>query len=129
MVSYTVAMVGILIFTSMAIEALLHTTMGGPDIAWWAWALLFVAMVGVLGYLKVDVSARVLSVLLGLELLIVAIWDAAVLSSRVTAGELTFSSFDPHVARSEEHTSELQSLMRISYAVFCLKKKKHTRRV
>src|SRR3546814_3644175 len=33
----------------------------------------------------------------------------------------------PHLAalcRSEEHTSELQSLMRISYAVFCLKKKK-----
>src|SRR3546814_8386697 len=30
----------------------------------------------------------------------------------------------PH--RSEEHTSELQSLMRISYAVFCLKKKKNT---
>src|SRR3546814_2847064 len=29
-------------------------------------------------------------------------------------------------ARSEEHTSELQSLMRISYAVFCLKKKIHT---
>src|SRR3546814_7615646 len=29
--------------------------------------------------------------------------------------------------RSEEHTSELQSLMRISYAVFCLKKKKNTR--
>src|SRR3546814_3867002 len=28
--------------------------------------------------------------------------------------------------RSEEHTSELQSLMRNSYAVFCLKKKKHT---
>src|SRR3546814_2100740 len=28
--------------------------------------------------------------------------------------------------RSEEHTSELQSLMRISYAVFCLKKKKET---
>src|SRR3546814_4092595 len=28
--------------------------------------------------------------------------------------------------RSEEHTSELQSLMRISYAVFCLKKKSHT---
>src|SRR3546814_5133322 len=29
--------------------------------------------------------------------------------------------------RSEEHTSELQSLMRISYAVFCLQKKKHTK--
>src|SRR3546814_4496543 len=37
-----------------------------------------------------------------------------------------------HLWRSEEHTSELQSLMRISYAVFCLKKKKknnkHTRK-
>src|SRR3546814_10306938 len=33
---------------------------------------------------------------------------------------------DPRtLGRSEEHTSELQSLMRISYAVFCLKKKKH----
>src|SRR3546814_7691851 len=31
----------------------------------------------------------------------------------------------PIPPRSEEHTSELQSLMRISYAVFCLKKKKH----
>src|SRR3546814_5407481 len=31
-----------------------------------------------------------------------------------------------HAGRSEEHTSELQSLMRISYAVFCLKKKKQT---
>src|SRR3546814_2760636 len=30
------------------------------------------------------------------------------------------------VLRSEEHTSELQSLMRISYAVFCLQKKKNT---
>src|SRR3546814_4292460 len=31
-----------------------------------------------------------------------------------------------NVMRSEEHTPELQSLMRTSYAVFCLKKKKHT---
>src|SRR3546814_9254533 len=34
-------------------------------------------------------------------------------------------AFTGVVARSEEHTSELQSLMRHSYAVFCLKKKKH----
>src|SRR3546814_5536791 len=36
----------------------------------------------------------------------------------------TAAEADAH-DRSEEHTSELQSLMRISYAVFCLKKKKH----
>src|SRR3546814_9539758 len=34
-------------------------------------------------------------------------------------------SFRQRRTRSEEHTSELQSLMRISYAVFCLKKKKN----
>src|SRR3546814_1914974 len=35
-----------------------------------------------------------------------------------------YQTIDTMLARSEEHTSELQSLMRISYAVFCLKKKK-----
>src|SRR3546814_9941409 len=39
---------------------------------------------------------------------------------RTTAAPTTFEHM-----RSEEHTSELQSLMRISYAVFCLKKKKN----
>src|SRR3546814_4152622 len=40
-------------------------------------------------------------------------------------GRLKDAAFLTHQARSEEHTSELQSLMRISYAVFCLKKKKY----
>src|SRR3546814_1877642 len=45
--------------------------------------------------------------------------------------EYTFVAHPSHdishgiIGRSEEHTSELQSLMRISYAVFCLKKKKN----
>src|SRR3546814_1876879 len=44
------------------------------------------------------------------------------LALRLRAGHLPRRPDDE--ARSEEHTSELQSLMRISYAVFCLKKKK-----
>src|SRR3546814_3453972 len=61
-------------------------------------------------------------------------------ASTLTAGDLLFLEFvstgpvidetlvpvDISASRSEEHTSELQSLMRISYAVFCLKKKKET---
>src|SRR3546814_2464808 len=39
-----------------------------------------------------------------------------------------FTDKIPGVDRSEEHKSELQSLMRISYAVFCLKKKKERKR-
>src|SRR3546814_9534931 len=45
----------------------------------------------------------------------------------VLAGFLILDDVDAHF-RSEEHTSELQSLMRISYAVFCLKKKNNKHR-
>src|SRR3546814_5428716 len=43
---------------------------------------------------------------------------------RALAGEQASAQRCERFGRSEEHTSELQSLMRISYAVFCLKKKK-----
>src|SRR3546814_6786579 len=46
-------------------------------------------------------------------------------TAAVPAGEARERPVDQGISeRSEEHTSELQSLMRISYAVFCLKKKK-----
>src|SRR3546814_1997143 len=46
----------------------------------------------------------------------------------LTSARMEPSSIFPSHERSEEHTSELQSLMRISYAVFCLKKKNKTDR-
>src|SRR3546814_8078109 len=51
-----------------------------------------------------------------------------VLGAPVGTGVASTGGIATHTpaARSEEHTSELQSLMRISYAVFCLKKKKNT---
>src|SRR3546814_4521532 len=49
--------------------------------------------------------------------------DFSLFSNAPTFPEITLL----HI-RSEEHTSELQSLMRISYAVFCLKKKKKTQK-
>src|SRR3546814_3413171 len=64
--------------------------------------------------------------------------DDAALLPRTRLGLTAFSAarsgscvpaVPPAPARSEEHTSELQSLMRISYAVFCLKKKKTRKRM
>src|SRR3546814_9715153 len=46
--------------------------------------------------------------------------------ARITAAIEPLVMVEGHGGRSEEHTSELQSLMRISYAVFCLKKNKRT---
>src|SRR3546814_8750229 len=53
-----------------------------------------------------------------------SIWPAACLRTPCCALRRGGTVID----RSEEHTSELQSLMRISYAVFCLKKKKHSKK-
>src|SRR3546814_8777860 len=50
----------------------------------------------------------------------------AFVDSQAVQGRCSCPPIRPRLNRSEEHTSELQSLMRISYAVFCLKKKKKT---
>src|SRR3546814_4643715 len=53
--------------------------------------------------------------------------DSSQIDCTASARDLTRISLVEDEFRSEEHTSELQSLMRISYAVFCLKKKKKTK--
>src|SRR3546814_9713577 len=53
-------------------------------------------------------------------------WDVAHAALFLASDEAKFVT-GVHLTRSEEHTSELQSLMRNSYAVFCLKKKKATK--
>src|SRR3546814_10065912 len=62
-------------------------------------------------------------------LLIVSSWKYEYVNGSVFVLPLPSTVLAPTllpVVRSEEHTSELQSLMRISYAVFCLKKKNDT---
>src|SRR3546814_6117640 len=54
----------------------------------------------------------------------VAVWSSQSHIDVLTGDMLEWLAEPQEEARSEEHTSELQSLMRISYAVFCLKKKK-----
>src|SRR3546814_5478275 len=53
----------------------------------------------------------------------------AALGSAMVHMENPTRALDYFGERSEEHTSELQSLMRISYAVFCLKKTKHNNKI
>src|SRR3546814_1665648 len=73
---------------------------------------------------------RVVELALSVDPRIADTGDKAGWGRYVNAGETPGASdaaIDPGAVidvRSEEHTSELQSLMRISYAVFCLKKKK-----
>src|SRR3546814_998179 len=51
-------------------------------------------------------------------------WKGDYSEDKISAYQTLYTCLNTIAKRSEEHTSELQSLMRISYAVFCLKKKK-----
>src|SRR3546814_5279937 len=62
-------------------------------------------------------------ILTAISIFLVAFYLAPTYSTIQSAVDPSARSFAAAVTRSEEHTSELQSLMRISYAVFCLKKK------
>src|SRR3546814_9547310 len=73
---------------------------------------------------------RTRAALLGLLVTIAACATSSVASGASDENTINFGGYERHYVvhkpagiRSEEHTSELQSLMRISYAVFCLKKK------
>ncbi len=67
----------------------------GITLVWWGWSLIALALVGILGYRQVDLSAKVLTVLVALEFLIVLIVDFAILGAGGTpeAG-LSFNLFD-----------------------------------
>src|SRR3546814_5140031 len=66
---------------------------------------------------------RLRSSLMTLNSVVFPSYGVVSLTGRKSTSEPGRNARMPLVMRSEEHTSELQSLMRISYAVFCLKKK------
>ncbi|KIQ18427.1 APC family permease [Rhodococcus sp. MEB064] len=67
---------------------------GGPDIDWWAWALGLIAIVAVLGYRSIDLGAKVLAVLLVLEVGIILALSVAVFARGGAAG-IDVVSFTP----------------------------------
>ncbi len=66
----------------------------GVNLPWWAWSLIAIAVVGVLGYKEADLSAKVLMVLVALEALIAIVIAVAVIS-KGGAGDLTYNILDP----------------------------------
>ncbi len=66
----------------------------GIDLPWWVWTFIGIAAVGILGYRRVDLSAKVLTVLVILEYLVVLVIDVAILAKGGDGG-LTTVSFTP----------------------------------
>ncbi|MCC8927011.1 APC family permease [Rhodococcus sp. I2R] len=85
----------------IAIYALAATTLGdlvvgwgGPALPWWVWATVLVAVVALLGYRSIDLGAKVLGVLLVLEVAVVLVLSIAILAKIGWSG-IEFDSFAP----------------------------------
>jgi amino acid transporter len=79
MFGYVTMAVGTVAFFGTIASSLVSETFHGPSITWWVYSVLCVAAAGILGYFRIDLSAKVLSVVMGCEVLITLIFNAAVL--------------------------------------------------
>ena len=79
-VTYVAAPVSALTLMGVQLN-LTVVNLGGPDIAWWAYSLLTIAVVGMLGYRHIDLSSKLLGILLIAEVAIVAVLVAVVFAT------------------------------------------------
>ncbi|MDK1345671.1 APC family permease [Streptomyces sp. 378] len=93
LVAYNALQVGIYGIFGFEVSGLL-ATYADVDIAWWIPALVAALAVGLLGWLKIDVNARVLGVLLVIEVLLVVIFDIAAIADPAKEG-LSLHAFNP----------------------------------
>ena len=67
------------------------------DFAWYTWVFIAIGVIGILGWLRVDLNAKVLAVFLTLEIIVVVIFDLVVLGDPAPGG-LTSDAWDPSIA-------------------------------
>lgn len=95
-VSYVGILVAVYGYIGAALGALVLGHQG-PDLPWWSWSLLVLVLTGVLGYRQIDLSSKVLGVLLVAEVAVVALVDAVVIGGGGGADGLSTSVADPDV--------------------------------
>src|SRR3546814_2209177 len=133
--AYLFAKMAMAMLFSMLISAMLAVlagTLGGVSLEPWQWlALLAINVASVLPFCAIGLfigtlvggqgAPAVLNLLYLPMAFLSGLWLPLAMLPQLFAP--LAPTWPPYHLRSEEHTSELQSLMRISYAVFCLKKK------
>jgi len=96
LIAYNAMQIGIYGLFGVAMGAFMADKIG-ITLDWWWWCLIGGAIIGVLGVLQIDLNARVLAVLLILEVVVVALFDFAILADPGPQG-ITATGFDPGVA-------------------------------
>jgi amino acid transporter len=80
LISYVTVQLAVYGYIGFLIDDLI-TGHGGPSIPWWVWTLVVLAVTGVLGYRRIELSSRVLGVLLVAEVAVVLVMDAGIIGS------------------------------------------------
>lgn len=107
LVSYSLILIGVYFFVGTVVSGLM-TKLGGPELDWWVGTLAVWALVSVLGYFNVDISARVLVWVMVLEVALVTVFNVGVL---VRGGEGGFSSAPFNLAAYAESGAVAISLL------------------
>ena len=96
LLAYNAMQIGIYGLFGVAMGAFMADKIG-ITLDWWWWCVIAGAVIGALGVLQIDLNARVLAVLLLLEVLVVALFDFAIVADPGPQG-LTTVAFDPTIA-------------------------------
>jgi amino acid transporter len=96
LIAYNAMQIGIYGLFGVAMGAFMSDKIG-IDLEWYWWCLIGGGVIGVLGVLQIDLNARVLAVLLILEVVVVALFDFAILADPGPQG-ITGTGFDPSIA-------------------------------
>jgi amino acid transporter len=94
LVTYFSVCAGTFSFAGVVLGSLVHNTFNGPELPWYVWGLVFWLGAAILGYLRIDLSAKVTAVLLALELVVVFIYNVAI-AVRGGANGLSAAPFSP----------------------------------
>jgi amino acid transporter len=92
--SYLFILIGGYAFGGISWQALVHDVLGGPDLPWYLYTGLAMLAVGVLGYFRIQLSARILTVCMCFEIVLMVIYDTVVFA-RGGASGVRLDSFHP----------------------------------
>jgi amino acid transporter len=96
---YTTAQIACIAYLGLTLGRYLNDQLQ-LDLPWWAWALALVVLLGLLGYRQVELSAKVLGLLLVCEIAIVLVLSIVILARGGGSGGLSLRSFHPSVVTS-----------------------------